>query len=253
MLEISHDLRQYSSPLALLDHIIRDLQAELYALPIAEITSQYLEVLEQNSQAGFDMELASEFIIMASTLMQIKARLLLPGREAKLEESGPLDELVLQLMAYRRMKILADNLQERFSHYGGSFRREALRPSQLGLEKVGEEAPLRADLLWAAAERMAQLNAQRYNQQNLRIKRLLKPERFTIKDAVRNLFRKFRTTSRFFFHELFPAQAERGAKVSGFLAVLELINSKRLEAKQDQAFGPISLVRSRQEPNADER
>ncbi len=252
MSEISYDIRQYASPLALLDHIIRDKQADLFDLPIAEITSQYLAVIEENSQAGLDMDLASEFVVMASTLMQIKTSMLLPRRPQAEAEAGPMDELILQLMAYRRMKTLAEDLENRYELYGGTVQREALLPSQLGLELEVVEDPLKADRVWTAAENLAAINAQRYNQQNLRIKRLLKPERFTIKDAVRRLFKEFRSKSRVFFHELFPSEQGRGEKVSGFLAVLELVNTNRLEARQDKAFGPITLVRSRQEKDSDE-
>lgn len=252
MSEMRYDIRQYDSPLALLDHIIRDKQADLFNLPIAEISSQYLAVIEENSQAGLDMDLASEFVVMASTLMQIKTSLLLPRRVQAEAEAGPMDELILQLMAYRRMKSLAEDLEGRYDLYGGTVQREALLPSQLGLELEVVEDPLKRDQVWAAADRLAAINTQRYNQQNLRIIRLLKPERFTIKDAVRRLFKEFRSKSQIFFHELFPSDKGQGEKVSGFLAVLELVNSNRLEARQDKAFGPITLVRGRQEKDSNE-
>ncbi|MDD7401773.1 MAG: segregation/condensation protein A [Eubacteriales bacterium] len=252
MSEFHYDIREYASPLALLDHIIRDKKADLFDLPIAEIAAQYLAVIEDDSQADLDMDLASEFVVMASTLMQIKTSLLLPKRPLAETEAGPMDELVLQLMAYRRMKVLAEDLEDLYAQYGGTVQREALLPSQLGLEVEMVEDPLQADQVWAAADRLAAINAQRYNQQNLRIKRLLKPQRFTIKDAVRRLFKEFRHKSSVFFHDLFPAQGGQDERVSGFLAVLELVNSNRLEAKQDKVFGPITLVRNRQEKDIDE-
>ena len=117
-------IAEYESPLDLIYSLIEVNQVDIYNIPIADITEQYMSVLEHSSLVELDMELASEFLVMAATLMQIKSQMLLPDAKSELIDDDfydPREELVLRLLAYRRNKQLALELEKKFVINRGSY------------------------------------------------------------------------------------------------------------------------------------
>jgi len=106
-------LDQFEGPLDVLLHLIRSQKLEIFDIPIAMITSQYLQILD--AQEELDLEVAGDYLVMASTLMQLKSRLLLPRPELDDEgnEIDPRAELAAQLIAYEQYRMLAEDLNER--------------------------------------------------------------------------------------------------------------------------------------------
>jgi len=106
-------LDSFEGPLDVLLHLIRSQKLEIFDIPIAMITSQYLEILE--AQPEIDLEIAGDYLVMASTLMQLKSRMLLPRPQVDDEgnEVDPRAELVAQLIAYEQYRMLAEELNER--------------------------------------------------------------------------------------------------------------------------------------------
>ena len=106
-------LDSFEGPLDVLLHLIRSQKLEIFDIPIALITSQYLEILE--NQPEIDLDIAGDYLVMASTLMQLKSRMLLPRPEVDEEgnEIDPRAELVAQLIAYEQYRMLAEELNER--------------------------------------------------------------------------------------------------------------------------------------------
>ena len=120
MSQVSLKLSAFEGPLDLLMHLIESNKIDIYDIPIVEITEQYIGYLRNLQE--FDMELASEFLVMAATLLQIKSRMLLPKevREDEQEEEDPRLQLVQMLVEYRRIKGAAVNLRylkEQADHY----------------------------------------------------------------------------------------------------------------------------------------
>ena len=111
MSQVSLKLSAFEGPLDLLMHLIESNKIDIYDIPIVEITEQYIGYLRNLQE--FDMELASEFLVMAATLLQIKSRMLLPKevREDEQEEEDPRLQLVQMLVEYRRIKGAAVNLR----------------------------------------------------------------------------------------------------------------------------------------------
>jgi len=117
----------FDGPLDLLLHLIQENQLEITDIPIAKITRQYLETLELMRE--LDLEVAGEFLVMAATLMRIKARMLLPPAVAEVEEEDPRQSLVRQLLEYSRFKDAAQDLGRLESERRLLFERGA--PAQL--------------------------------------------------------------------------------------------------------------------------
>lgn len=242
MQELKYDIRKFTSPLALLEEIISDQEADIFDLPINEISTQYLRVLEENSQNGLDMDLASEFILMAASLLEIKTKMLLPDVESsKPEEPDVRTDLVLQLMAYRRMKNLAIQLEAKHEEFAYSVLRPWSGPQCFGLAKeyIAEELSLKK--FERAAERLAKLNYQKLQQHDFQIKRLIKPEVYTVRDAIKKLFTRLKEKGRALFQEIFPPESAAGERVAAFLGILELNHRDKIRLEQSQHLGPIEI------------
>ena len=105
-MEISYKLEHFEGPLDLLLHLIEKNKVNIYDIPIVEITSQYLDYV--NRMEREDLNLVSDFLVMAATLIDIKSRMLLPKDEDKGEEEGdPREELVARLLEYRKFKYIS--------------------------------------------------------------------------------------------------------------------------------------------------
>lgn len=241
---IQFEIREYSSPLELLDHIIREKRADIFDLPIAEIAKHYSDILRQSSDLGLDMNLASEFIVMAASLMEIKTKMLLPESLTQGEDKNdPRSDLVLQLMAYRRMKNLAIDLEKRHEIFQGVVIRDPLEAKALGLTvDVISQDQLEVDEFYSAIGRVNNNNKERYNRQTIRIKQLLRREQWSVKDKMQEIWDKVKRKTRVFFNDLFPKkQAAKGERISAFLAVLEMAHNHELDVEQKENFGDILL------------
>ena len=110
-------LREFEGPLDLLYSLIQKNDIDIFDIPVAEITEMYMDYL--NKMKSLDMEIASEFIVMAATLVHIKSRIMLPSKNdlAAGEETDPREELVISLLRYKRCKMLAKELKSRNELY----------------------------------------------------------------------------------------------------------------------------------------
>ncbi len=234
----------FSGPLDLLLHLIERDRIDIHDIPIARITDQYLEILARDTE--LDMELASEFLVMAATLLQIKSRLLLPGRREEGEEgeADPREDLVLRLLAYRRARLLAGALRERHECYRGCRLRLPSSAKSLGIPLADEELPqprLSPERLERAAQALAARNQIRYASLRERLEQVLRRERVSLTGAIRSVWMRLKRQARLLFDDIWPRRSDRTERVTGFLAILELLRLNRIQAEQTVALGPIRL------------
>ena len=124
-------IQNFEGPFDLLFHLIEKNKINIYDIPINEITDQYMDYLFKMQE--LDMEVASEFLVMAATLLHIKSRLLLPNpRQDEKEEIDPREELVLKLVEYKRYKRFTEILKQRGKRAKNTFT-EDLRKLTLGM------------------------------------------------------------------------------------------------------------------------
>ena len=248
------NIDEYESPLDLIYHLIELNHIDIYDIPIFDITEQYLSILQTSSFDQSNMELASEFLLMAATLMQIKSRMLLPeviSDEIDIEENDPREELVLRLLAYRRNKYMAKELEKKFEINKGFYLKNISSPQSLGLDIEIIEDKLNQNKFLESLERLKRKNALRFNSQNLRIKQLLKRQKFSVKDKMLEIIDKVFHKTRLFFSELFPlSKSSKSERISGFLAILELIRQDKIIVKQSE---PFSVMMIELEENIDQQ
>ena len=237
----------FSGPLDLLLHLIERNRIDIHNIPIAEIADQYIAILE--AQPILDMELASEFLVMAATLLQIKSRMLLPllrPPDAEEPEEDPRGELVLRLLAYRRARIVAQTLRERQARYAGCQLHVPLPATALGIEPPEEtdRTTLDPGRFVRARDAVVQRNQLRYSDIRDKLEQILTRERVSLRQKIGEIWRALKQRASLLFEELFPRRASRGERVTGFLALLELLRLNRVEATQSETLGPIEIRRS---------
>jgi segregation and condensation protein A len=227
-------LDQYEGPLDLLLDLIRKQQIDIYNIPIARITAQYLEYLDQ--AAALDIELGAEFIFMAATLIHIKSRMLLP-RDPELEkispEEDPRQELVRKLIEHERFKNAAEMLQQKRLIEENVWSNPQLHQF-IAEESEPELAVSLIDLVKTFEQVLNRLKARPTYQVN--------DEEVTVPDMIRYVAALVRRSKGpISALKLFEQQRSRRALVCLLLAILELVKLQALTLTQEETFGPIAL------------
>lgn len=220
----------FEGPLDLLLHLIRKNDLQISDIPIAEITHEYLEYLEL--MKDLNLEVAGEFLVMASTLMQIKAQMLLPAPDAEPEDGpDPRQELVNKLLEYQRFKEASSILAGWNERARDVYYRRL--PPPFGEEDFTLKAST-VDLL-AAFKRVLDA-APREVGQVLR-------EEIPIEVKIREVLDLLETRASIAFEELFKPGLRKLDLIVTFMALLELIRLKQVVARQSAVFGAIRLYR----------
>lgn len=235
-------LRKFEGPLDLLFHLIEKNDIDIYDIPIAEITDQYMDYLEKMS--SLDMEVASEFLLMAATLVHIKSRMLLPDRHIsdEPEEADPREELVVKLLEYRRCKMLAGDLKDRYRDFSKCMYRLPQTPASLGIKPEAIPAPVDEAQLSKSVEDVCERNKIRFADLASKITHILKRDKFSIRDKIRVVWDSIKGKGKVFFHEIFPThKVDKMDRIVGFLAVLELLRGDQIKAEQEKPFDVILI------------
>ena len=221
-------LNAFEGPLDLLLHLIEKDKVDIYDIPIVEVTRQYIAYLQD--MQDFDMELASDFLVMAATLLQIKSRMLLPDdKEDDEEEEDPRQRLVEMLIEYRRIKKCAAALLEKKLEADRYVQR---KPMFGDLCEVHIEACQSRDLLNALADMLAgRETASAY----------VEPQAYSVQDKMNQILDYLLARPQgFALNELFKTGAA-GEKVAAFLGVLELLKINAVTIVQSERFAPIFI------------
>ncbi|MCL4515132.1 MAG: segregation/condensation protein A [Firmicutes bacterium] len=237
-------LEIFSGPMDLLLHLIQKNEMSIYDIPIARITEQYLEYLATLQE--LDVDIASDFLVMAATLIHMKARLLLPkappaeGEESEEEELDPREELARRLMEYKKYKEASNLLRALGESQNLVWTRDILLeaagqpPSQAEAFPALEGVSL-DDLVAALKNVLAGLTET--EETSYRVPK----ERFSIRQKMRDILRLLRQERRLSFQQLFGSHRSRTEVVVSFLALLELIRLGLAAARQSLSFGAIEL------------
>jgi segregation and condensation protein A len=229
-------LQNFEGPLDLLLHLIKQHQLDIYDIPIALVTQQYLEYLDLMKE--LDLEVAGEFLVMAATLIHIKSRMLLPRPDPSQDDpqEDPREALVRRLIEHQKFKAAAELLHEREIQRSAQWG----RPDGRVAEVVGEppEPEIEVDLfsLMAAFRQVLERARQRP-------KVLLPPEQISIETRIEQLLARLSETEACGFEELFGDVETRSGLIVTFLALLEMIRLRIVRVFQQQAFGPIRVYK----------
>ena len=220
----------------LLLYLIKKEEVDIYDIPIADITKQYLEYVELMRE--LDLELAGEFILMAATLIQIKVRMLLPQPEDDMEEEAedPRAELVRQLLEYKRFKEVAEELEVM------ELRRRDLFPRMYfdweqkykKTEVILKEISL-FDLLSAFKQVLDNMPVETAHE--------VGAVGVTVEDQIVFLEEELQAKGRVSFSDVMSRLKERVAVIVTFMAILELIRLRRIRVQQASTYSEIYIAK----------
>jgi segregation and condensation protein A len=231
-------LDNFEGPLDLLIHLIKKNELNVYDIPIALVTDQYLEYL--NLMQELNLDIAGEFLVMAATLIHIKSRLLLPrptpDQLEEGEEEDPREALVRRLLEHQKFKAAAELLHERETLRSAQYSRPDAAVAEVAGEDV--EPELEVDLFSLLAAFRGVLERAR-----TRPRVLLPPEQISIEQRIEQLLERLSETEAAGFEDLFADVNTRQHLIVTFLALLEMIRLKLIRAFQSGSFGPIRVYK----------
>ena len=227
----------FEGPLDLLLYLIQKEEVDIYDIPIAKITDQYLEYLELMKL--LDLSIAGEFLVMAATLMHIKSKMLLPPEvvegEEKLEED-PRAELVKRLLEYKKFKEAASELSQMESHHKHFFARvgPGVNIEDLPREEAFFEASL-FDLITAFTKVLKDIPRDIFY-------KVVKDE-FTVSEKIHDILHMV-IDKKILFTDLFKAARTKFEIITIFLALLELTKMREVIVVQSEVFGEIEIMKN---------
>ncbi len=231
MTEQVFELDNFRGPMDLLLHLVREQEVEITEVDLSRLCDQYLRALEVLRQ--LDIDVAGEFLVMASTLLLVKSRALLPREEIDLsEELDPGDELILQLLEYRKFKTLSLELERRAEE-------RALRH-----ERGAHEVPPAVDAelaeigIWELVGSFARLVEELGLKRRFDTLRQEKPLKAYLRAVLDNLLAR----ERWPFRELVLASGGTAGVFGVFLSVLELVKSRQIVVEQEESGAEIRVA-----------
>jgi segregation and condensation protein A len=231
-------VQAFEGPLDLLVHLIKKNELNVYDIPIALITEQYLEYLDLMQELNLDV--ASEFLVMAATLIHIKSRMLLPRPDLSPEDQEPAedprDALVRRLLEHQKFKAAAELLHERETLRSAQWTRPDSRVEAIAGDDY--EPELEVDLF-------SLLSAFRLVLQRARERPPLElpAEQVSIETRIEQLLERLSETEACGFNDLFADAASRADMIVTFLALLEMIRLKLIRVFQAGQTGPIRIYK----------
>lgn len=228
----------FEGPLDLLLYLIQKEEVDIYDIPIAKITDQYLEYLELMKL--LDLGIAGEFLVMAATLMHIKSKMLLPPEPVEGEEAAeedPRAELVKRLLEYKKFKEAASELSHMESQHKHFFARvgPGIDIEDLPKEETFFEASL-FDLITAFTKVLKEIPKEIFY-------KVVKDE-FTVSEKIHDVLHMVIDQKKVLFTDLFRAAKTKFEIITIFLALLELIKIKEVMIIQAEPFGEIEITKN---------
>jgi segregation and condensation protein A len=223
----------FEGPVHLLLHLVKTNEIEISDIPIATITDQYLEYLDL--MRALDINVAGEFLVMASTLMHLKSKMLLPGEEQDLEEIEELKEEILRpLREYVQLREAADQLASRDILYRDVFKRGSEISEREELEEEIDTAKVN---LYELMEAFRKVIKRRYPGVVLKFTAYA----WSVKQKRAEIVERLKRKRVLYFRDLFSEDWSLSELIATFLALLELVKNGSINLFQDKPGGDIRL------------
>lgn len=231
-------IENFQGPLDLLLSLIEKNKMDIYDIKLDEITDQYLEYI--NKAQELNLDLASEFLSLASTLLYIKSRKLLPGKNEEEEEISE-EELIRRIIEYKKYKDITIKLRQNFEENSKRFYKaqETIALPKQKLEEKYEEniIPNLYEKLWIK-------NKEKVNENAKNIEKIAITETVTVLSKVKQMYKELIKNKQFIFNKLFSIKRVSSQEVvTAFSGLLELSRREKVQTEQDRLFGDINVKR----------
>ncbi len=232
-------MENFEGPLDLLCHLVEKNKMNICDIKINEITNQYLDYLQMMQE--MNLEVTSEFIIMASKLIYLKSKTLLPLEEDEEEEI----DLVQLLTEYKKYKESTKDLKERLEEYGKKFYRQ---PEKIELPKGKLEKTYSPTYIPDIYATIINREIEKKNKNADNIEKIAVNEKVTIRSKIKEILRQLWKKPTFVFNKIFNTKEQtRTEIVTAFLGLLELSKMNKVKITQNTIFGDINVTRIKRE------
>lgn len=228
----------FEGPFDLLFHLIEKNQFSIYDIPINIITDQYMEYLF--SMQELDLEVTSEFLVTAATLLHIKSKMLLPSKkEEQQEETDPREELVMRLLKYRKFKEFSGILRQREKDWALVYYKLPEIIPYTQKEEILELIPGELQRIYTE---LLEKNKKKMNPNVSCMNRIIQHEKVSLRSKMREIVRELLKKSHLKFSELFSWKYKSPTDIiTGFMAILELAKLKKVKLEQRKLFEEIYI------------
>ena len=213
----------------------------IYDIKLNEITDQYIQYL--NNMETMNLEVTSEFLIMASTLLYLKSKNLLPKTKQEEEEEITEEELIRRIVEYKKYKDITQKLRENFEIYS---KRLYKQQENIRLPKQEVEGEYEQNIIPKLYSNLIKRNEDKINKNAKNIEKLAIRENFTIASKLKDMFRELIKHKEFNFNKLFSLkQHSKNEVVTAFSGLLELSRRNKVITTQEELFGDINVEKSK--------
>lgn len=235
-MEYEIQLEEFQGPFDLLLHLVHKHEIDIFDIPISTITSQYLEYLDRMREKN--LELTSSFILVASQLIEIKSKLLLPvDEDGEEDEVDPREELARRLYEYKIFKEISGFMKSREIEYLHTYYKD---PEYIGwTQEFVTEVDTQA-LLKAFRQILATVDLLEEEEEPART---IPKEIFRVEDKILEIRQLMERTNRLVFHGLFATSKTVQSVIVTFLALLQLVKDNWVHLEQEGNFSEIHIIR----------
>ena len=234
-------IENFEGPLDLLCHLIDKNKMNINDVNLSEITDQYIDYI--NKMEEMNLEVTSEFLIMASTLIYIKSKNLLPKASDDEEEIS--EELLRRIIEYKKYKEISKTLKEMYKNNAVRFFKNA---EVIELPKQKLERNYDKSVIVDAYQKVVKSNEEKVNQNARNLEQIAVIEKYTVASKVKQMLTVLVKRPKFVFNTLFSLkQCEKAEVVSAFSGLLELSRRSEVMTNQDKLFGDISVEKKKDE------
>lgn len=233
-------IEKFEGPLDLLCHLIDKNKMDIYDIKISEIADQYIEYINQLER--MNLEVTSEFLIMASTLLLIKSKGLLP-KQVEEEEELTEEQLIQRIIEYKQYKDISAKLKENYLLYSNRLFK---LPEEIKLPKQKLEKEYTVEIIPNIYSDIVERNKNRLNQNAENIKRIAITETYTVASKVKEMFKELIRKPKFVFNKLYTlSKCNKVEVVTAFTGLLELTRRDKVNVEQEELFGDIVVERKK--------
>lgn len=228
----------FSGPLDLLCHLIDKNKMNIYDINLAEITDQYMEYIKEMEQ--MNLEITSEFLVMASTLLYLKSKNLLPSQEEKEEEITE-EELIRRIIEYKKYKEIIQKLRKNFVEYSNRIfkSQEIIQLPKQELDKEFGE-----NIIPTLYEKVIRKNEEKKNENAQNIEKIAIQDTYTVGDKVKQMIKELVRNRKFVFNKIFSlSEHNKQEVVTAFSGLLELSRRDKVITEQEALFKDISVTK----------
>lgn len=233
----------FEGPLDLLCHLIDKNKMNIYDINLSEITDQYINYLKE--QEKLNLEIASEFIIMASTLLYLKSKNLLPKQEEEEEEITE-EELIRRIIEYKKFKEISKVLKEQYKNNSNRYFK---LQEEINLPKQKIEKNYESTLIPEMYKKVVERNEEKVNQNAKNIEKIAITDNYTVASKVKEMFKALIKNKKFTFNKMFSLKKHNKQEVvTAFSGLLELSRRSKVLTKQEELFGDIEVEKVIKKP-----